>query len=106
MRTSIRVTAVLVCALLLAGCTTGLIYTHTVKPLDPNMRNSVQTSKTSGQGDIRQIMIQGISVTWGDDSIGTIAREKGLTELYYADREILSVLFGLWSQEFIHVYGR
>jgi hypothetical protein len=105
MRTSIRVTAVLVCALLLAGCTAGLIYTHTVKPLNPNMLNT-EMAKTSGQSDIKQIAIQGISVTWGDNSLGTIAREKGLNEIYYADREILSVLFGIWSQETIHVYGR
>ena len=105
MRTSIGVTAVLACALLFAGCTTGLIYTHTVKPLNPNMHNT-EMAKTSGQSDIKQIKLYNISVTWGDNSIGTIAREKGLTEVYYADREILSVMFGIWGQETIHLYGR
>jgi PBP1b-binding outer membrane lipoprotein LpoB len=105
MRRLIIITAVLVSALLFSGCEIGLIYTHTVKPLNPNML-STEMKPASGQGDIKQIAIQGISVTWGDDSIGSIAREKGLTELYYADREILSVMFGIWSQETIHVYGR
>jgi hypothetical protein len=46
------------------------------------------------------------AVTWGDSALGDIAREKGLTELYYADRETLFVAFGLWHQETIHLYGR
>ena len=105
MRRLIIITAILVFALLLSGCGIGLIYTHTVEPLNPNMHHTEMTP-TSGQGAIKQIALYNISVTWDDDSIGSIAREKGLTELYYADREILSVWFGVWKQETIHVYGR
>jgi hypothetical protein len=105
MKRSIVITAVLIQALLLPGCGVGLIYTHTVEPLNPNMHRT-EMALTSGQGDVKQIAIQGISVTWNDNAIGDIAREKGLTELYYADREILSVVFGIWKQETIHVYGR
>src|SRR3990172_1181459 len=71
-----------------------------------NHMDHIELAPASGQGDIKQIALYGISVTWGDDSIGSAAREKGLTELYYADREILSVMFGIWKQETIHVYGR
>ncbi len=105
MRRIIVITAVLVSALLFSGCGIGLIYTHKVEPLNPNMHRT-EMARTSGQGDIKQIALYGISVTWDDDSIGSIARERGLTELYYADREILSVMFGIWKQETIHVYGR
>ena len=105
MRRYIAITALLASALLFSGCQIGLIYTHKVEPLNPNMHRTELTS-TSGQGAIKQIALYGISVTWDDDSIGSIAREKGLTELYYADREILSVMFGIWKQETIHVYGR
>jgi hypothetical protein len=105
MRRYIAITAILASVMLFSGCEIGLIYTHTVKPLNPDMHGT-EMKPASGQGDIKQIAIQGISVTWGDDSIGNIAREEGLTELYYADREILSVMFGIWSQETIHVYGR
>ena len=104
MRTRIVLTAVLV-SVLLSGCGLGLLYTHTVKPLGANM-HSTEMAKTSGQGDIKRIAIQGISVTWGDSALGDIAREKGLTELYYADRETLFVMFGIWHQETIHLYGR
>lgn len=105
MRRYIAITAILASVMLFSGCGIGLIYTHTVKPLNPNM-HSTEMKPASGQGDIKQIAIQGISVTWDDDSIGSIARENGLKELYYADREILSVMFGIWKQETIHVYGR
>ncbi len=105
MRKLIVVTAIMMAALLLSGCGIGVLYTHTVEPLNPNMHRT-EIASTSGQGDIKQIKIDGISVTWDDNSIGSIAREKGLKELYYADREILSVVFGIWSQETIHVYGR
>ncbi len=105
MRIFLVITSILVTTLFLTGCGVGLIYTHKVEPLNPNMHRTRMAS-TSGQGDIKQIAIEGISVTWDDNSIGGIAREKGLTELYYADRERLSVLLGLWSQETIHLYGR
>jgi hypothetical protein len=104
MRTHIVLTVVLA-SLLFSGCGLGLLYTHTVKPLGANMR-STEMVKTSGQGDIKRIAIQGISVTWGDSALGDIAKEKGLTELYYADRETLFVMFGIWHQETIHLYGR
>ena len=105
MRKFFVITALLVPALLFSGCQIGLIYTHKVEPLNPNMHRT-ELAPANGQGDIKQIALYGISVTWGDDSIGSAAREKGLTELYYADRETLSVMFGIWKQETIHVYGR
>jgi hypothetical protein len=105
MRRYIAITAVLAYIMLFSGCGIGLIYTHTVEPLNPNMHRT-EISPTSGKGDIKQIALYNISVTWDDDSIGSIARENGLKELYYADREILSVWFGVWKQETIHVYGR
>jgi hypothetical protein len=93
-----------VALLLLAGGTTGGIYTHTVSPLGRNM-HATEMAKSSGQGDIKQIAIQGISVTWGDNALGEIARKNGISELLYADQELLSV-FGIWRQETIHLYGR
>jgi len=105
MRRYIAITAILASVMLFSGCGIGLIYTHTVKPLNPDMHRT-ELTPTSGQGDIKQISLYNISVTWDDNSIGSIAREKGLKELYYADREILSVMFGIWKQETIHVYGR
>jgi hypothetical protein len=104
MRRIIVIAAVLVSALLIFGCGIGLLYTHTVEPLNPNMHRT-EMKPASGEGNIKQIKYD-MSITWDDNSIGGIAKEKGLTELYYADREILSVVFGIWSQETIHVYGR
>lgn len=104
MKRCVLIAAMLAAALLSSGCGMGLIYTHTVEPLNPNMHRTPIASD-SGQADIKQFTLYGISVTWDDNSIGRIARERGLTELYYADREFLRVL-GIWKQEIIHVYGK
>ncbi len=105
MKRFIVITTLMIHTLLLAGCGVGLIYTHTVEPLNPNMhRTPIET--TTGQGDVKQITIEGISVAWNDNALGDIARQNGITELYYADREVLSVVLGIWRQETIHLYGR
>jgi hypothetical protein len=42
---------------------------------------------------------------WGSDAIADAARDQGITEIHYADLEVLSVL-GIWSQRWAIVYGR
>ena len=42
---------------------------------------------------------------WDTNGIGEIGKENGLEEVYYADLETLSVL-GIWTQRWVHVYGR
>jgi hypothetical protein len=41
----------------------------------------------------------------GQDGLGEIAREHGITELHYADMEYLSVLT-VWRQYTVHPYGK
>ena len=88
--------------LFFSGCARGLIYTHTVKPLDINHHQTpiVQTSK---KGDIRHIRYQ-VSVAWNSNAIGDIAKKNGLQTVYYADLEVFNIL-GIWRQSIVHVYG-
>ncbi len=46
-----------------------------------------------------------LRVIWDVNSIGALAKQEGLGELYYADLETFSVL-GIWTQYRVHVYGR
>ncbi|MGB3966979.1 MAG: hypothetical protein WBO45_09615 [Planctomycetota bacterium] len=42
---------------------------------------------------------------WESNGIGDIARKIDLAEIDFADLERLSIL-GIWTQEWVHVYGR
>lgn len=96
----------LVPALLLTGCVYGGLYTHTVVPLTFN-RDPTEVARSQGQatGDIQQIQFY-VAVLVGENGIGDVAKKHGIETVYYADTETRSVLFGLWREDIIHVYGR
>ena len=97
----------LVPALLLTGCVfQGGLYSHTVVPLTFN-RNSTEVARSQSQatGDIQQIQFY-VAVIVGENGIGDVAKKHGIETVYYADIETRSVLFGLWREDIIHVYGR
>jgi len=104
MRTLTLVTMVLAFALVLGGCTYGILYTRTVMPLTINQRETPVTG-TEGQGEIKHIQLSYFGIMWDDAALGDIAREKGMQELYYADLEYLSVLT-IWRQYTVHLYGK
>lgn len=97
---------ILVLAAVLTGCGRGLIYTHITTPLDVNLHNTpVFTGRAAtAKGDTKRIRYY-VEVEWESNAIGDIMRRAGLTEVHYADLEILSVL-GIWTQRFVNVYGR
>ena len=95
----------------LCGCLTGVIYTHTFMPLTTNFRETpVFTHKLeTGESDVKDLRIPwpvSMDIKWHSNAIGDIARREGLEEIYYADIEHLSVLFSLWRQDTVHVYGK
>jgi hypothetical protein len=102
---TVRIAALaLITALLVSGCASGLIYTHTWQPLTLDM-DSTGVVPTSGAGDIKHIAIYMASVAWDSAAIGDIARKHGIHELSFADLETLSVL-RIWNQYTVHVYGK
>jgi len=104
MGTFARLAAVMALVLIGAGCTVGILYTHTVQPLTINHLETPITG-TEGQNEIKHIQLPYVGIMWGDTALGDIAREKGLQDLYYADLEYLSVLT-IWRQYTVHLYGR
>ncbi len=96
-------------ALLLAGCATGIIYTHTVRPLTLDMHRTPIT-QTEKEGSIKLIkfppLVYSIGlVAWDSAAIGDVAKKHGLQEIYYADLETFSIL-NVWNEYTVHVYGK
>ncbi len=101
--------------LILAGCSNAMLFknglfTHTVEPLTFN-RESTKLRETEREavGRISQIqypLSAGLSIRLGKNGLGDIAKEHGINTIYYADIERWSAVFGLWSQDVVHIYGR
>ena len=88
----------------------GGIYSHTVQPLTINREpTDVINSEKEGKGRITQIdypLVSGLSIRVGENGLGQVAKNQGMTTIYYADLEQWSAVFGLWSMEVVHIYGR
>ncbi len=88
----------------------GGIYSHTVEPLTINRDpTDVRKSMKEGIGRINQYeypVTAGLSIRLGKNGLGDVAKEHGIETIYYADLEKWSVLFGIWSMEKVHIYGR
>ena len=98
--------AALALAVILSGCTTGIIYTHTMQPLTLDQHNT-RVVPTSGVGDIKHLALiyPQLSVAWDDAAIGDIAKKNGIQEMYFADLETLRILW-IWNRYWLHVYGK
>lgn len=93
---------ILATVLLVLG--SGCIYSHTVRPVDVDFA-ATPVMQTGGTGNIKQVTYNNVEVEWGVNGIGEIAKLSGFEEIYYVDLEVLDVL-GIWTQSWIHVYGR
>ncbi len=83
----------------------GLIFTRYIAPLTTNFNATPRGSRvvTSEAMYLREPFF-GSSWAWGDASIQAIARNSGLTQVYYADYEYLQVL-GLFARVVVRVHG-
>lgn len=101
--------------LLSAGCSRALLFnnglfSHTVEPLTFSREpTEVMNNEQRALGRINQFqypLISAVSVRLGKNGLGEVAREHGINTIYYADLERWSAVFGLWSMEVVHIYGR
>ena len=77
---------------------------HTVEPLTTNFDKTPSGIKTAAN-DTRRIQYNGLSIDWHTSGIGHTGKKHGFNEVYYADLETLSIL-GIWTQKWVHIYGR
>jgi len=99
----------------LTGCTRPLLFNnglfmHTVEPLTLNPNpTEVRESLEQARGSIIQVsypLTPALGVRVGKNGLGDVAKKQGIETVYYADIERWSALFGLWSQDVVHIYGR
>ena len=108
-KTTYLLAAVLAPILFLSGCSAGLLYKHTTRPLDLNLGDT-KVVETSNKGHVQylQYYVQPlqftVSASWDSNAIGDIAKKNGMETIYYADLEVLSVL-SFWNRFTVHVYG-
>ncbi len=84
----------------------GLLYERTRAPLSINANATQLGSKvgTSRSQMIRDILLTGQGITWGEASVASAAKSAGITTVHHIDYEILSVL-GIYVEFMTIVYG-
>ena len=107
----VHVLAALAVMPLLSGCIFGLLYSHTVEPLDINLSATpvyIERAET-GESAVSHVNIPLTSIPidflWDSNAIGDAMKRNGIEQVYYADLETLSVL-RIWNQYTVHVYGK
>jgi hypothetical protein len=79
----------------------GAIFTAWRAPLDTDM-DPTQLPQKSGEASTHSVL--GL-VAWGDAGVSAAARNGRLTKIHHADYEFLSILFGIYTQFTLVVYG-
>ena len=98
--------AVVLFVVLIQGCAPGILYTHTTRPLTVHYQKTPSAGHLNeADGNTKHIALR-MEVEWDSNGIGEIAKKNGITDIYFADIETVSVLFGIWQQQYVHIYGK
>lgn len=89
--------ATLLAVMVLPGC----VYTDIKTPLDKDLDRTVLGSKV-GESHFESVAWL---VAWGDAGTEAAAKQGGITTINHADREIFSILGGLYYRQKTIVYG-
>jgi hypothetical protein len=95
--------------LVMVGCAgQGLLYTRVVSPYSNDFRGTPIGSKTCrvNEHTIREpITGSNVSVDFTSSVVQKSACEAGITNLYYADIETLSILKGIYERKTLIICG-
>lgn len=97
MRTFKLAALVLIAVLLMTGC----VYSNIKIPLDIDLDKTEMGSKV-GKASMYSILWM---VSLGDSSTAAAAKDGGISTVNHMDRQVFSVLFGLYSRSTTIVYG-
>jgi hypothetical protein len=97
--------ALAACCCSATSCVTGLIYQHRVMPLTTDFRSTAADGAQTAAGDTKHLQLSYLNVIFDSNGIGEVAKQNGLQQVDYADLETLTIL-GIWTQQWVHVYGR
>lgn len=93
-------------ALLLAGC--GLIYSNRVSPYSTKFGGTPVGTKRCviNKHQIKEpVTGYNLYAEWTWSSILDEARKAGITNVYYMDKQTLSILLGIYKRESFIIYG-
>lgn len=84
----------------------GLLFTTYKAPLTAEMDRTPAEGRvgTASTLYVRDPIFTGIDLAWQDASINAAAQEAGISEIYYADFEVLQIL-GVFGRFTTRVYG-
>jgi TRL-like protein family len=96
-----KTSVVLMILILTAFTLTGCLYTHVTMPLSTEL-NKTDLGHKQGESSIYSAIWL---FAWGDGGAAAAAKNGGITVMTHMDRELLSVLFGIYSRTTTIVYG-
>jgi hypothetical protein len=94
-------TALIVVVLAFMVVLNGCLYADVVVPLDIDADKTVVGSKV-GTSTCQSVLWL---VAWGDASAEAAAKNGNISVINHMDREVFSILFGLYSKSTTIVYG-
>ncbi len=97
MKRIVLVVVVLLSLSMLGGC----LYTNVLMPFDTDLNKTVLGQK-KGEASNQSVLWL---VAWGDASTAAAAKQGGLTTVNHMDREVLFVMYGLYTKTTTIVYG-
>jgi hypothetical protein len=96
-----KTTALLMVFLLVAFTLSGCLYTNVTMPLSTEL-NKTDLGHKQGESSTYSVIWL---VAWGDGGAAAAAKNGGITVLTHMDREVYSILFGLYTRTTTIVYG-
>ena len=111
-KSSVRSVSVFILIWLIGGCSagplTGLVYTHVKAPLTLDLNDTPAPRAMPRSAKIIEVREPitglGLNARVKSNAIGDIAKQHGLTTLYFADQEFFSLL-GIWTSHKVILYG-
>ncbi len=97
MKTGALLMIVILAALTLTGC----LYAHVTTPLSTEL-NKTDLGHKQGESRIYSVLWL---FAWGDGGAAAAAKNGGITVMTHMDRELYSILFGIYTRSTTIVYG-
>ena len=95
--------------LLLSGCVSRpMLYSHVTEPATKKFQQTPVGSKqclVHGYRVREPFTGHGISAEWDTHYLNQVALQAGITNVYYADIETLSIFFQIYQRRTLIIYG-
>ncbi len=93
--------ALLIIFVLATSTLSGCVYTHITMPLSTEL-NKTDLGHKHGKSSTYSVIWL---FAWGDSGAAAAAKNGGITVMTHMDRELYSILFGIYTHTTTIVYG-